>query len=68
MFAAGIDKELELPLPIAQSRFGWSQVTKGKIMIGEHFFEQGDGLAFQGGDVSKLRASAGATLLLFEMA
>jgi hypothetical protein len=56
-----------LPLPIAEGRYGWLQVARGSVRVGELVLAAGDGLAFAAEEYASVVAEEASTLLLFDV-
>lgn len=61
------DRDEEAIHRLAQGRKAWVQVAQGKIEIGTHKLEAGDGLAVSDEDSIALRARGPAEILLFDL-
>lgn len=68
LLLAKLEKETVLEVPVQAGRHGWLQVAVGALKLGDKQLLAGDGVSFAGGNVTRLGAAAGTTLLLFDLA
>jgi len=59
--------DLQTQLKLRASRFGWLQVAKGNLRVGEVALQAGDGLAISEQSEISLRAEGGAEFLFFDL-
>jgi len=57
-----------LDIPIQKGRYGWLQIAKGEAHINGENLQQGDGVAFSGGDTTSVKMIQNGELLLFDLA
>ena len=57
-----------LEIPIASERHAWVQVARGNAIVDGTDLQEGDGLALSGKTSIKLSSTAGAELLIFDLA
>ena len=67
LLVAVADKEITLPITITPNRFGWLQIAKGTVKVGDIELVAGDGASFLGDEVRNLTATAGSEVLLFDL-
>jgi redox-sensitive bicupin YhaK (pirin superfamily) len=68
IWAAKLDKDIELIQPLASGRRAWLQVAAGEIALGDKVLKQGDAAAITDEDKMVLRSNAPSEVLLFDMA
>jgi redox-sensitive bicupin YhaK (pirin superfamily) len=71
MWAGVFPKQVTIEVPAASGRSLWLQVVGGRVQLGEHLLEDGDGAAITGGECPVLTALPGADaaahVLLFDL-
>jgi len=68
VYITALDKGAALDIPITPKRYGWLQVAKGSIKLGNETLQAGDGASFAGGDVKSLQMLSAGKALLFDLA
>jgi redox-sensitive bicupin YhaK (pirin superfamily) len=68
LFAGVIDAEHPVRHALDSKRFGWLQVARGSLQLGDQRFEPGDGVFFGGESALALRAPEKSEFLLFDLA
>lgn len=68
LFKANPMKDKKINYEFAEGRFGFLQVAKGEISIGNEILKQGDGVEISDEKSISLTASADSELLLFDLA
>jgi len=68
VYAATIDGDQEVSIPLATSRKGWVQVASGSIMVNDQSLSKGDGLAIEGEGLLTFSRGNKAEFLFFDLA
>ena len=67
MYVATPEAGVALNIPIKKGRYGWLQIGSGGIEINGTPYHTGDGISFEGEDISSLKVTSKAQLLLFDL-
>jgi len=67
VFAAVLEKDSEVAMPIKTGRHAWVQVVRGYVNLGDHTLKSGDGAAASDEDSIKLIGRETSEILLFDL-
>ena len=68
LYSAVLEAEQNLTWQLPPGRFGWIQVARGTVRIGDQLLEEGDGAQLEGVTGVDVKATERAELLLFDLA
>lgn len=68
LYAARLDEDQEIALPLDAQRYGWLQVARGGVEIGGAIMQAGDGARFEGETRPTLKTLSDAEILFFDLA
>ena len=68
LYVTRLAEHKTLTYPINPNRYGWLQVTRGQLLLGDLLITAGDGVAINHEDKITLQAKAASEVLLFDLA
>ena len=68
LYSTVLEAEQNLTWQLPPGRFGWIQVARGTVRIGDQLLEEGDGAQLEGVTGVDVKATERAELLLFDLA
>lgn len=67
LYASVLEEGAEIEHGLSEGRFGWLQVARGGVEIGDEIMQAGDGAKIEGEKAVRLKALSAAELLLFDL-